>query len=143
MIGGVAAIACFAAVSAGKRQTVRVGSVDGSCSFHCVEKERIFKTGKYGGWMFSDTEPDWVAASAHVEIDGVVYKLPSRLVRQMAEPHSIRMLAVERSPRQTIVSLLGGEGAGGMWLVLRFVEGKLERAEAETAASDKPWVVYP
>jgi len=143
VIGAVVAIAFFSVASCGKRQTLRVASTDGSCTFHCVQKERIIKTGKYGGWLFSDSEPDWVAVDALMEIDGVVYKLPSRLVSKIAKPNSIRNLAVERSSEQTTVSFHGGEGAGGMWLALRFVGGKLEHAEADTVASDRPWVVYP
>jgi hypothetical protein len=139
----VAAVAWFAVVSSGKRQIVRVVSADGSCVFHCVQKERIIKTGKYGGWIFSDSEPDWVASSAHLEIDGILYRLPFRLVRKMANPHSIRMLTVDRSSQGMTVSFSGGDGAGSMRLALKFVGGKLVRAEADTVASYTPTPVYP
>lgn len=135
---------CLAWVSCEKKHPLRADSADGRCIFHCTQKERSFKTGKYGGWIFADSEPDWVAGSAHVEIDGTTYKLPSRLVSKIANPQSIAFHKVERvSAKQIDIFLHGGDGAGGMLLELNFDGSNLVKAQAHTVASNDPWVVYP
>ena len=125
-----------------ERRPLAVSSHDGSCKLEGVAKKRWFKTGDYGGWIFSDTEPEWVTARASIEIEGHSYRLPWKLVRHMADPGDLQIARLNAGTSFDVL-VSGGDGAGYSGLYLKFSADGLWKAEVESVASSTPWKVYP
>lgn len=124
------------------REAFVISSGDGSCKLEGVVKKRWFKTGDYGGWIFSDTEPEWVAARAAIEIEGHRYRLPPKLVRRMADPRGVEIARMAVGSGFDVL-VTGGQGTGHSRLSLKFSADGLWKAEVEGVASASPWMVYP
>lgn len=127
----------------GKRNTFVITD-GGSWEMHGTEKERVPKTGKYGGWLFCDSEPDWQATHLHFTDGSQRFDVPAMIVRKIAHPSELGFSVSRTTPSNFTISLSGGDGgAGGMTVRIYYRNGIVRRAEADTVASFDPISIYP
>ncbi|MBX3740095.1 MAG: hypothetical protein KF712_03820 [Akkermansiaceae bacterium] len=126
----------------GKRNAFVV-SDGGSWEMHGKEKERFPKTGKYGGWLFNDSEPDWQATHLHFTDGSQRYDVPAMIVRKIAHPSKLDFSVSRNSPSSFTISLSGGNASGFHIVRLYYRNGTVRRAEADSVDSLKPIAIYP
>ncbi len=95
------------------------------------------------GYVFSGFDPDTVASDVTIAAGTETLQLPEKISRRIADPSSMRPMGHTISAGSGDVVIRGGDGGGAMTLTLSFRSGSLIRAEADTVASDTPWVVWP
>ncbi|WAC18123.1 hypothetical protein OVA24_12840 [Luteolibacter sp. SL250] len=130
-------------VSACGKRNAFVTTNGGSWEMHGTEKERIPKTGRYGGWLFTDSEPDWQATHLHFTDGSQRFDVPAMIIRNIAHPSELDFSVSGNTPSNFTISLSGGDAAGFHIVRLYYRNGTVRRAEADTAASFKPISIYP